>query len=160
MMLLEKYSPVLRMKSESFDMSDKESVTRVFNMLKSLMIARKGIGLSAPQIGISSRAFVMGNPEDPKNIIGVFNPKIIDYFGKEVEYEEGCLTFPGVYCKITRMSGIKVRYTTMNGVTDTIKFDGMTSRIFQHEYDHLEGILMKDKVSRLVWERANKANGK
>lgn len=153
MKLVDKYDPILKQKCEPFPF-DRGGAVELFEELKATMIQHRGVGLAAPQIGIPYQVFVVGNPGDPDNIFGVFNPKMLSTFGEDVVYEEGCLTYPGVYCKIKRPSGIRVRYTNPEGITDTIKFDGMTARIVQHEYDHLMGTVFKDLVSKFVWDRA------
>ena len=118
--------------------------------LAETMIHNNGIGLAANQIGIPYRVFAMtGEP-----IKVCFNPRIVDQTSEEVVLEEGCLSFPGLWVKVKRPSIIKVRYTMANGETVTEKFIGMTSRIFQHEFDHLDGILFYNKANLYHRERA------
>jgi peptide deformylase len=106
------------------------------------MISHGGIGLAANQIGLPYRAFAMAsNP-----ILVVFNPLIVDQTSDSIELEEACLSFPNMILKIKRPSIIRVRYTLPNGITETHKFIGITSRIFQHEIDHLNGVLFTDHV--------------
>lgn len=122
--------------------------------LRNVMVASRGIGVSAPQIGLNVRVIAAGSPDDPNNIIVAFNPRIIDEFGEVVKYEEGCLSFPGLFLRVKRKANIRVRYTTEAGVTDTIKLGGLTARIFQHEVDHLDGILFTDRVDNFELTRA------
>jgi peptide deformylase len=117
-------------------------------------VASRGIGVSAPQVGINLRVIAAGSPDEPENIIVAFNPVILDEFGDMVKYEEGCLSFPGLYLKIRRRANIRVRYTTEDGVTDTIKLSGLSARVFQHEIDHLNGILFTDLVDGVEMTRA------
>jgi peptide deformylase len=98
----------------------------------------------------------MGNPSEPDSVISVCNPKIIDTIGEEVYYDEGCLSFPGLFIRIKRNSAIRVRYTTYKNVTDTIKFDGMTARVFLHEFDHLQGILYTNIAKQYHLEKAKR----
>ena len=98
----------------------------------------------------------MGNPSDPSSIVSVFNPKIIEDIGTEVYYDEGCLTFPGLFVRMKRNSAIRVRYTNYRNYTNTIKFDGMTARVFLHEFDHLQGILYTDMAKPYHIEKAKR----
>jgi peptide deformylase len=123
--------------------------------LAETMIAKNGIGLAANQVGLPHRVFVMkSNP-----ILACFNPLIIDFSEEQNLLEEGCLTYPNFFIKVKRSSIIKVRYTEPNGNIETKKFIGMTARIFQHELDHLNGVIFTQKCSRLSLELAiKKAN--
>ena len=132
----------------------------LYNYLRDKMVEHKGVGLSAPQLGIMTRAFVIGNPSDPDNIIGMFNPMIVDYSEDTVLYEEGCVSYPGVFIKIKRSRSIRVRYRTFNGETVTVKFDGYTARVFQHEYDHLNGITFQSRANRFHLEQAQRFKNK
>lgn len=151
-------SSALKNKLIPFDFNSQEGPTakELYETLRDTMCKNNGVGLAANQIGLPYRVFVIGNPSDPDNVIGVFNPTIVDVIGEETYYEEGCLSFPGIYVKIKRPSAIRVRFTTHDGTTDTIKFDGMTARIFQHEYDHLEGIVFTQKAHPLHLDRARR----
>ncbi len=123
------------------------------------MYHTNGVGLAAPQIGISIRLFVVDSTEmyrdDEDETTGegikkVFiNPSIINESGHEWEYEEGCLSIPGIREYVSRKPDIKIRYQDENFETHTEEFDGLTARVIQHEYDHLEAILFIDKISSL-----------
>ena len=113
----------------------------------------KGLGLAAPQIGIPYRVFAFTG--DPVNVC--FNPKIVDKSKEEIYLDEGCLTFPGLIIKIKRSSLIKVRFTMANGETITKKLSGMTARCFQHELDHLNGILFLNRANLYHREKALKS---
>ncbi len=132
----------------------------LYNYLRDKMIEHKGVGLSAPQLGIMTRAFMIGNPSDPDNIIGIFNPMIVDYSEETVVYEEGCVSYPGMFIKIKRPRSIRVRYRMFNGETVTIKFDGYTARVFQHEYDHLNGITFQQRANRYHLDQAQRFKNK
>ena len=103
------------------------------------MIHHKGVGLSANQIGISERVFVMIRDIEFNEIIVCFNPQIIKTYKEEVEMEEGCLSYPDLYLNISRPKKIIVKYEDVDKKTHKLKLDGLASRIFQHEYDHMEG---------------------
>jgi len=139
-----------------FDLSNPYSSEELYNAMADFMCSHNGVGLAANQVGLPWSVFVIGNPHDRDNVIGVFNPMIVDTFGEEVYAEEGCLSYPGLYMKIKRPSGIRVRYTTYEGKTDTIKFEGFTARVFQHEYDHLQGIDFRDRATRYHREKSYK----
>lgn len=146
--LIDKNDKVLTTPTETFDFDNPPiDPTELFENLRDTMVANRGVGLAANQVGLPYSVFVVGHPDDPENVFSVFNPKIVDVSEREIVAEEGCLTFAGLYVKIKRPSIIKVRYTTHKGVTDTIKFEGMTARIFQHEYDHLQGVRHTDRAA-------------
>jgi peptide deformylase len=117
-----------------------------------LMISRFGLGLAAPQVGSSYRMFVMRHSHLGK--IGVYNPEILET-QDTATLEEGCLTFPLLYMRMTRPECIKVRFTKSDGVTQVETWmDGMDARCFLHEYDHLEGTMFVDLVSDFKLRRA------
>ena len=99
-----------------------------------------GVGLSANQIGINERAFVMMSDIESEETITCFNPKIIKESKKLISYEEGCLSYPGLQLNISRPSTIVVKYEDEGKKLHKIKLEGFIARIFQHEYDHMEGI--------------------
>ena len=110
------------------------------------MIHHNGIGLSANQIGISERAFVMVRDIEYNEIIVCFNPRIIKSYTEEVEMEEGCLSYPDLFLKITRPKKIIVKYEDADKKIHKLKLDELASRIFQHEYDHMEGITYRQLI--------------
>lgn len=146
-----KGSPILREVSKPFDFSlgDAEAIA---DLLESNLQEHNGLGISAIQLGVPVRAFAMRTNPD----VVMFNPKIVDYSKETVALDEGCLSFPGLYVKVERPRMIRARFTYKTGVTDTMKLDGMTARIFQHELDHLDGRLFYDHVSWLRLQMALK----
>ena len=104
------------------------------------MFHYKGVGLSANQIGIEERAFVMMVDDETLETITCFNPKIIKYYKDEIIFEEGCLSYPDLFIKISRPSTIVVKYEDEGKKLHKVKLDGLAARVFQHEYDHMEGI--------------------
>lgn len=126
----------------------------LFELLRNTLVAKGGVGLSAPQLGIMTRAFVIGNPSTPDEIIGVFNPMITNYDEETVVYEEGSLSYPGLFIKIKRPRGIRVRYRGWDGVGDAVRYEGYTSRIFQQQYDQLNGVTFQDRANRYHLEQA------
>ena len=104
------------------------------------MIHHQGIGISANQIGIWERAFAMIRDLENNEIIVCFNPRIVKSYSEEVEMEEGCLSYPELFLKIKRPDKIVVKYEDEDKKTHKMKLQGLASRVFQHEYDHMEGI--------------------
>ena len=104
------------------------------------MIHHNGIGISANQIGIWERAFAMIRDLEHQEVMVCFNPRIIKSYTEEVEMEEGCLSYPELFLKIKRPDKIVVKYEDENKKIHKIKLQGLASRVFQHEYDHMEGI--------------------
>ena len=100
----------------------------------------EGVGLAANQIGIWERAFCMMIDTETEETITCFNPRIIKSYSKEVVLEEGCLSYPDVFLNAKRPDRIVVKYEDANGKLHKEKLTGFTSRVFQHEYDHMEGI--------------------
>ena len=104
------------------------------------MFHHNGVGLSANQIGIEERVFVMMVDIDLQETITCFNPKIIKESKEEVIMEEGCLSYPEMYLDILRPRSIIVKYEDEGKSIFKRRLDGYIGRIFQHEYDHMEGI--------------------
>ena len=104
------------------------------------MLHYDGVGLSANQIGIEERAFAMIRDIEYNDIIVCFNPRIVKRYDDEVWCEEGCLSFPDEIINIQRPDRIVVKYEDENKKDHKIKLDGFAARVFQHEFDHLNGI--------------------
>jgi len=117
-----------------------------------------GLGLSANQVGLPFNMFVLGDhPEVEKNLkMTCFNPIIISSSVEEETMKEGCLTFPFVFLSITRPRKVVVKYEDENGDLKEGSLDGMISRVFQHEYDHMLGKTFVDGVSKLKLDMAYK----
>ena len=120
------------------------------NTLVVNMIHYKGIGISANQIGIWVRAFAMIRDLEHNEIIVCFNPRIIKSYNEEVEMEEGCLSYPDVFLKVKRPDKIVVKYEDEDKKTHKMKLEGLASRVFQHEYDHMEGIDFTQRSKDIV----------
>ena len=123
-----------------------------------------GLGLSANQCGLPFRMFVMGDNLLLENgeKLAAFNPKIIEKlpsdekYRKEVLMKEGCLTFPFLFLNINRPRIVEVEYEDVEGKVIKKDLDGMFSRIYQHEYDHMQGIVFTDRASKLKLDMAKK----
>ena len=120
----------------------------------------QGIGLSANQVGIMERVFVMYSDVKKGEIISCFNPKIITQSDTEIVIEEGCLSYPGLWLKVKRPDGIEVEYEDKNGELQSKAMFGLECRIFLHEYDHMEGTDFTKKVSKIKLNRAKKRQSK
>ena len=152
--LLPKDASILTQPTKRFDFLAPpfEPVAFAQDLIK-FMYDNNGLGLAANQIGVPYSIFAMrGTPE---NFV-CFNPTIVWYSDAIVELEEGCLTFPGLLIKIKRPQHIRVRFHTPNSDIETRKFTGLSARIFQHEYEHLQGKLYTDNVSKLKLDMAVK----
>ena len=99
-----------------------------------------GVGLSANQIGMDVRAFAMIRDLEHNEVMVCFNPRITKTYGDPVWCEEGCLSFPDEILNIKRPDRIVVKYEDEDNKVDKLKLNGFPARVFQHEYDHLEGI--------------------
>ena len=110
------------------------------------MLHHRGVGLSANQIGISERAFAMVSDIETMQVIVVFNPKIIKEYNKKETMEEGCLSYPETFLQIERPYSIVVKFEDEEKTVHKIKMEGLMARIFQHEYDHMEGINFTQRV--------------
>jgi peptide deformylase len=113
------------------------------------MYAEPGIGLAAPQVGVSLRLIVMDPTagEETDKAFALVNPVIVAKTGEQVVIEEGCLSVPDIRADVTRPERVSVDYTTIDGEPARLEADEMVARIFQHEYDHLDGILFVDRIS-------------
>ncbi len=156
-------NPILKKKSEMVENIDE--VKKVLDDMIETMDAHGGVGLAAPQVGISSSFFIInankGSDEDEniqesddddiisnKEDVEVFiNPIIHELKGSKVDYEEGCLSVPEIKGIVSRSESIHIEYTDINGdIKEEEDMDGFRAHICQHEYDHLQGILFVEKL--------------
>jgi peptide deformylase len=129
-------------------------VTEFNDELKSLldsmydfMIESNGIGLAAPQIGISKNILVLDTrEEDGIGRLNIINPKIINHSDELVEMEEGCLSVPGITAPVNRYEWIEIEAQRVSGRPFKMKAKGLLARVIMHEMDHLKGVLFVDKV--------------
>ena len=124
------------------DNLDRREISRI---LKENMIHYEGIGLSANQIGIGERVFVMVLNAETEETITCFNPRIIKRYNDCGWFEEGCLSFPDEIINIQRPNRIVVKYEDEDKKDHKIKLDGLAARVFLHEFDHLEGIVFTER---------------
>lgn len=142
--LVDKNNPILRQTMPDFDFANPPTdPIQLAKDLTETMIHNKGIGLAANQCGLPYRVFVLSGEQ----VFACFNPKIVSASEELVYINEGCLTYPGVVVKIKRPADVRVRFTMPNGETTTVRFEGLSARCFQHELDHLNGIVHLSKAN-------------
>lgn len=117
----------------------------------------RALGLSANQCGFEHRVFVMGGEDQ---YVAFFNPRITTYSEDFLEMEEGCLSFMDLFLKVKRPTEVFVEYEDYTGVTKTAHYTGLTARVFQHELDHMNGIVYHSHVKPLALQMANKKRTK
>lgn len=145
--------PVLKRKAIAIEKDYPDFDNLLKNMWETMYNAN-GVGLAAPQIGMSIRVFLIDtvqlNEKDAKNPKGFkkafINAEMVEETGKPWEYEEGCLSIPDVRGDVSRPEQITIRYQDENFETHTETFSGMDARVIQHEYDHIEGKLFTEKL--------------
>ena len=137
-------NPVLRKKAKKIKNIDK-SIVELSNKMFEIMHTNEpqGIGLAAPQVGVSIALFVY-ELDDDKGVI--INPRIIEKNGKEIG-EEGCLSVPGVFGPVERAESVVISAINLKGKKITLSVSGLKARVFQHETDHLNGILFTDYIN-------------
>ena len=140
--------------SEEHDIDDKLGASDLYDMLIQHMVHHEGIGLSANQIGIPFKVFCM--MVDDKDVICCFNPEIVRSSDEQIEFKEGCLSFPNLYLKIRRPEAIWVKYYNPDGKEVSGSFNGLAARIFQHEMDHMNGTTYLDRVSKVFLQSARR----
>lgn len=135
--------PVLKSKAAPVTDIDGKLVRLVDDMFDTLYESELGIALAAPQIGVQKQVFVWDIDERP---MVVFNPEIVESSGEWV-YDEGCLSIPGLYVEMVRPKQVLMRGIGLDGETIEIEADELEARLYQHELDHLNGVLMFDRMT-------------
>jgi len=153
--------PILRERIEEFDFSSTDIDPKQLEKdLIEFMFKHGGIGLAANQVGLRYRVFTMGHPHNPELAKAFFNPIILKSTDTFNDMEEGCLSFPNTYVKIKRPTKVLAKWQNSKGEWEEGEFSGYDCKCFLHEYDHLEGIVFKDRVSNLKWALAIKKGNK
>lgn len=151
--IVEYPDPRLRLRNkriETFDDNLKKLVEEMFDV----MYKTDGVGLAAPQVGVNVQLMVF-NPEGEKGEgeeVVLVNPKVFKSSQKVVLFEEGCLSFPEIYADVKRPVSIKVDARDITGAKFSVNLSGFPARVFQHEFDHLQGVLFFDRMSDEVLE--------
>ncbi|HHT22238.1 MAG TPA: peptide deformylase [Bacteroidales bacterium] len=146
---------VLRKVAEPIE-KDYPKLNELIDNMYETMKHAEGVGLAAPQVGLPIRLFVIDleplkgdNPELADFKLAMINPEILEESIEEVEFDEGCLSVPGISETVSRPEEIKIRYLDTDFNEHVEVFNGFKARVIQHEYDHLEGHLFTDRVKPL-----------
>jgi peptide deformylase len=139
-------APVLRKVAEPVAAFDDE-LKRIVAAMFERMTASQGVGLAAPQVGLRRRILVLNPTGEPADALTLVNPTIVDRSGPATSFDEGCLSFPGIYAEVQRPDRCTVEAFDAEGKPLRAEYSGFVSRIVQHEYDHLEGVLLVDRMS-------------
>ncbi len=158
--------PVLRKKATDFEAEETADLKQLIADMYETMYAAHGVGLAAPQVGISKRLFVVDaspfDDDEPelKDFKKAFvNPQILEETGEEWAFNEGCLSIPDIREDVYRQPVVRIAYLDENMQPREETYKGLAARVIQHEYDHIEGKLFTDKLSplrkRLLEKRLN-----
>jgi peptide deformylase len=158
MNLVKDPDPILKQKAESWDFEQHVNAAVIEREMIETMKANNGIGLAANQVGLLRRVFVM-RLQDGREM-GFFNPTILVGDNADIHGEEGCLSFPNLWLKVKRSDKITAMYLDNTGKQCIIELNGIDSRCFQHELDHLDGITFTEYVSDLKLKIARKKQRK
>jgi peptide deformylase len=145
--------PILRQKATLVENVSDERIQKLIDDLTATVAQANGVGIAAPQVAESCRLFIVASRPNPRypnapsmEPTAMINPKIIAHSTEIVKGWEGCLSIPGIRGLVPRSQAIEVEYTDRNGKLQKQEFSDFVARIFQHEYDHLDGIVFLDKL--------------
>jgi len=156
--LIEEASKVLRTPPQPFDFEKRTDAEEIEKQLSDAMSKFGGIGLSANQVGLDARVFVMKSQD--QGIVAFFNPELTKVSQETDLMKEGCLSFPDMYLMIKRSKQVELKYQTAEGEEKVVQLEGLASRCVQHEIDHLNGIIFLQRASTLKLQRALKSRPK
>ncbi len=146
-------NPILRQQAQLIDTAQDERVRQLIDALVATVRASNGVGIAAPQVSESYRLFIVASRPNPRypnapmmEPTAMINPRIIAHSTEVVKGWEGCLSIPGIRGLVPRYQAIEVEYTTRDGQLHRQELTDFVARIFQHEYDHLDGIVFLDRV--------------
>ena len=147
-------SEVLKARAQEVDLTRKEELTQLINDLKDTLAVADGCGLAAPQIGVSQRVLIVDGTvmADVYDYLADFkrvmiNPIVLEESENKCEYNEGCLSIPGIYADVVRPESMTVRYYNENFEEVTEHLDKFACRMVQHEMSHLDGVVFTDLVA-------------
>lgn len=147
---IKKYGdPVLREKTVEVETVD-DNIREILQNMTETMYDKKGVGLAAPQVGISKRMLVLDWSGEGEELRKVVNPVITSLTEEKIDWEEGCLSIPGIYKKVERVAKIRVDYLNEKGEKITEELEGFPAIVMQHEFDHLEAVLFVDRISPMA----------
>lgn len=153
--LISEDSEILKQSQNNFDFENPQCDPKDLAFkLDECMKKNNGLGLSACQIGIPYRVFVMNvNGDEP---LALFNPRVVSQSDNMISMKEGCLSFPLLYMNVKRPDAVRIRFQTYTGETKTQHFIGMSARVALHEMDHMEGITYHNRASSFELQRATR----
>ncbi len=140
--------PVLRLKTQRVE-SVTDEVRRVAHRMIQIMHEAPGVGLAAPQVGLNWRMFVANPTGEPENDRVFINPVLSHPSRAQEEYEEGCLSLPNITAPIRRPKGITIEALDLAGQPFELTSEDLPARVWQHEFDHLEGVLILDRMTEI-----------
>jgi peptide deformylase len=146
--ILQPPHPTLKRPADPVASIDDELVRLMDQMLATMYVA-PGIGLAAPQVGVSRRVVVIDTSEEKDQPLRLINPSVIWASSERAVAEEGCLSLPGQFADVKRPAAVKVSYLDERESEQTIEAEGLLARCLQHEIDHLNGVLFVDHLSAL-----------
>jgi peptide deformylase len=158
MQLVNESDPILKQKAENWDFKNHINAAVIESEMLETMRASNGIGLAGNQVGLLRRVFVMKLADGRE--LGCFNPWIMIGDNDLITGEEGCLSFPNLWLKVERHNKITAAYLDNAGKQCIIELEGIDSRCFQHELDHLDGVTFIEHVSNLKLQMARKKQRK
>ena len=152
--LLENDNPILKVSLSGLSEDlDRETLTE--NLVET-MREYKGVGLSASQCAVMERVFVMYSDIKEQKIMACYDPHILEYSEETVLMDEGCLTYPGLWLKVRRPISIKAEWEDTKGTKGEYELFGFEARIFQHEYDHMQGIDFRSRAGKISLDMAQR----
>ena len=143
--------PILRETAKPVERVD-DDMRRLARDMEQTMVDVSGLGLAAPQVGLSLRLFIMNPSRDEEDAVAtktMINPEILERSEEMGVYEEGCLSIPDIYADVERPASVLIRYIDLDGEFREERLEGKEATIAQHEFDHLNGVLFVDHLSRL-----------
>lgn len=147
MEILSHPNPTLGVNSSEVDPATDTSLAQLTQKMAKIMYAAPGIGLAAPQIGVMKRVVVFDLTEDKSGLSAICNPVIVEKSGECELDDEGCLSLPGIMVPVERACNVTVEGVTLDGKKIRVEAEGLTARMFQHEIDHLDGLLIIDRAT-------------
>lgn len=135
-------APILRKRAEEIEKITPE-IRKLAEDMRETMVAKEGVGLAGPQVGVPKRIIVVQTENGPAVFV---NPKITKKTKTNDSMQEGCLSLPGVWLEVPRPQGVEVEALDLRGRKIKVKAEGFMARIFQHEINHIDGVLISDLV--------------
>lgn len=153
MQLVEASDQVLRLKTRDYEESEIGDLSGLIADMYDTLEHKRGVGLAAPQVGISRSLFVISIMETKKVFI---NPAVVNASDSMIVAEEGCLSLPGLRLKVNRPEAVTATWLDQNGERQIADLEGLWARAWLHEFDHLQGVMIDDRVSKLSLDMARK----